>query len=98
MNDLLTWLAVHVKDNPLVWAQAVHFLLGYATLLSCYRAGERRRFWRPYLGLGLVAFFLEAWFDPRYEGDPFLSWSGGLLDLLCYLLGGLLGVAVDAWD
>ena len=31
---------------------------------------------------GLAALFIEAWFDPRYEHDPFLSWGGGLLDLL----------------
>ena len=92
MTTVFHWLAL-IKGDAAVWAQAVHFLLGYGALLTCYREGVRRRFWMIGLFIFLGAFGIEVWYDPKYEHDPFL-W-GGVRDLAFYGLGAATGIVVD---
>lgn len=92
MAVLLHWLAL-IKNNPLVWAQAVHALIGYGVLLTVYREGLRKRYWFVGVLVFLGAFGIEVWYDPTYEHDPFF-W-GGIRDLLFYFLGAVTGVIVD---
>lgn len=92
LTNLLNLLA-SIKSSPLVWAQAVHFLIGYSVLLTSYRSGERRRFWLVGVIVLAWAFGIEIWYDPTYEHSPFL-WDG-LIDLAFYGAGALAGVLVD---
>lgn len=92
LHNVLQWFAA-IKGNPLVWAQATHFLIGYAVLLTCYREGLRKRYWFVGVLVFLGAFLIEVFYDPKYEHDPFF-W-GGALDLTAYLSGALVGIATD---
>jgi peptidoglycan/LPS O-acetylase OafA/YrhL len=94
MSQLLYWLA-WVKNDPSVWAQAVHFQFGFIALLLAYREGRRREFWPISLGVVAVAFLIEVWYDPIYEHAPFF-W-GGFIDLSFYALGSIAGLLVDMY-
>jgi hypothetical protein len=87
INTQLTRLA-KIKDDPSVWAQAVHFLIGYSVVLTV------QYHWGHGLVAGLIwagiATVIEAWYDPRYEGDPFFN--GGLIDLTSYIAGILVAL------
>lgn len=77
----------------MVWAQAVHFLIGYSVLLTVYREGLRKRYWSVGLLIFFGALLIEIFYDPKYEGDPF--WWGGFRDMCFYSLGAFVGVLVD---
>lgn len=71
-----------VPQKQFPQAQRVHFLFGYlATSVS------------RWYGLAIilpVAFFLERFFDPAYEGDPW-RW-GGIVDFASYAVGAGVGL------
>lgn len=62
-------------------AQRIHFLIGY----TCVRGVHLWGFL-----IVPIALIIEAWYDPKYEGDKFF-W-GGATDFSSYCAGALIGL------
>ena len=99
------WMQPHMALVPVVFfvlaslipekegknAQRIHFLLAYcAVKFSAAHPVPVLHGWWAFLIVVPVAFFLEYYWDPKYEPDPW-KW-GGVWDFADYLAGGLLAV------
>jgi peptidoglycan/LPS O-acetylase OafA/YrhL len=91
INNFLHLIGYY-KNMPAVWSQSTHFFLSYAVILTLYRAGARRRFWIAFCAIVAIAFCIEFFFDPKFEGDPFF-W-GGVTDWTFYICGAFVAMLV----
>jgi hypothetical protein len=84
--------------DPQILAQEVHGAFGFGVFLALYYRVlpllGPGAFWVGLLLFYAVVVLKEALFDPRFEGPTEPLWPAGVVDLLFYVLGTGLAVAL----